>query len=127
MLDVGLLGASSHINPSSIIKGNALFTEFKGALTENFVCQELLATGGIQANYWSSDSSEGEVDFVYECNNTVIPVEVKAEVNLRAKSLRSFITRYDLKKGYRVSLAGFKDQEWIENVPLYAISMLPGF
>lgn len=127
MLDVGLLGASSHINPSSIIKGNALFTEFKGALTENFVCQELLATGRIQANYWSSDSSEGEVDFVYECNNTVIPVEVKAEVNLRAKSLRSFITRYDLKKGYRVSLAGFKDQEWIENVPLYAISMLPGF
>ena len=127
MLDVGLLGASSHINPTSIIKGNALFTEFKGALTENFVCQELLATGGIQANYWSSDSSEGEVDFVYACNNTVIPVEVKAEVNLRAKSLRSFITRYDLRKGYRVSLAGFKDQEWIENVPLYAISMLPGF
>ncbi len=126
MLDVGLLGAASHISPTSIIEGNTLFTEFKGALTENFVCQELLSTGGIRANYWSSDSSDGEVDFIYESNNAVIPVEVKAEINLRSKSLRSFITRYDVKKGYRLSLAGFKDQEWVTNIPLYAMNMLPG-
>ena len=126
MLDVGLLGAASHISPTTLIDGNALFTEFKGALTENYVCQELLAEGGIHANYWSSDKSDGEVDFVYEANGAVIPVEVKAEVNLRAKSLRSFVSRYDIKKGYRLSLAGFTDQGWVENIPLYATTMLPG-
>lgn len=127
LLDVGLLSAASRISPSSLIDGNALFTEFKGALTENYVCQELLAEGGVKANYWSSDNSSGEVDFIYEDRGTVIPVEVKAEVNLRSKSLRSFTSRYGLAKGYRLSLAGFKDQEWIENIPLYAVNMLPGF
>lgn len=126
MLDVGLLGAASHISPTSLIDGNSLFTEFKGALTENYVCQELLAEGGIHATYWSSESSDGEVDFVYEASESIMPVEVKAEINLRAKSLRSFMNRYDIEKGYRLSLAGFKDQEWVENIPLYAVTMLPG-
>lgn len=125
MLDVGLLAAACHINPSSLIDGNSLFTEFKGALTENYVCQELLANRGIRADYWSSDSSDGEVDFIYESDGAIIPVEVKAEINLRSKSLRSFITRYDIEKGYRLSLAGFKDQGWVENIPLYAMNMLP--
>lgn len=127
MLDVGLLGAASNISSTSLIEGTSLFTEFKGALTENYVCQELLAAGGIQANYWSSEKSDGEVDFVYEMNGKIIPVEVKAELNLRSKSLRSFLSRYGIGKGYRLSLAGTKDQEWVENIPLYAMNMLPGF
>lgn len=126
MLDVGLLGAATRIDVHSIIEGNALFTEFKGALSENYVCQELLASGGIAPHYWSSKSSDGEVDFVYETKGAVIPVEVKAEVNLRAKSLRSFVTKYDLERGYRLSLAHFEKQPWLTNIPLYALSLLPG-
>lgn len=125
--DVGLLGAASRLNPSIILEKNALFSEFKGSLTENYVCQELVGQCGIKPYYWSAENSQGEVDFVYDFNNVVMPVEVKAEVNLRAKSLRAFVDRYDLDKGLRLSLSGFKEQDWLTNMPLYATSMLPEF
>lgn len=125
--DVGLLGAASMLDPSVLLEKNALFSEFKGSLTENYVCQELVGQCGIKPYYWSAENSQGEVDFVYAFNNAVMPVEVKAEVNLRAKSLRSFVERYQLEKGLRLSLSGFEEQDWLINMPLYATSMLPEF
>ena len=125
--DVGLLGAASQLNPLTILEKNALFSEFKGSLTENYVCQELVGQCGIKPCYWSAENSQGEVDFVYAFNNAVMPVEVKAEVNLRAKSLRAFVERYQLERGLRLSLSGFEEQDWLINMPLYATSMLPDF
>ncbi len=125
--DVGLLGAASLLDPSVLLEKNALFSEFKGSLTENYVCQELVGQCGIKPYYWSAENSQGEVDFVYAFNNAIMPVEVKAEVNLRAKSLRSFVERYQLEKGLRLSLSGFEEQDWLINMPLYATSLLPEF
>lgn len=125
--DVGLLGAASMLDPSVLLEKNVLFSEFKGSLTENYVCQELVGQCGIKPYYWSAENSQGEVDFVYAFNNAIMPVEVKAEVNLRAKSLRSFVERYQLEKGLRLSLSGFEEQDWLINMPLYATSMLPEF
>lgn len=125
LFDVGLLGAASRLDPAVLIEGNELFTEFKGALTENYVCQELVATGKVKPYYWSAENSRGEVDFVYDTKNQIMPVEVKAEINLRSKSLRAFVEKYGLERGLRLSLAGFDEQGWLVNMPLYATSMLP--
>ncbi len=124
LLDVGLLGAASQLDPVAIIEGNTLFTEFKGSLAENYVCQELIADD-LKLCYWSAENSQGEIDFIYSYRNQVVPIEVKAEVNLRAKSLRSFVGKYELPKGLRLSLARFEEQDWLVNMPLYATSMLP--
>ena len=125
LLDVGLLAAASRLDVSTLIKGNDLFEEFKGALTEQYVCQQLVATGEVLPWYWANDNSTAEVDFIYDHKGMVWPVEVKAETNLRAKSLRLFCERYHLDHSLRLSLAGFKDQGWVTNVPLYAANMLP--
>ena len=124
-LDVGLLGAASRLDASTLVDGNRLFTEFKGALTENYVCQSLIATGKVEPRYWSAENSTGEVDFVYDYAGRVVPVETKAELNLRAKSLRTFVERNGLGPGVRLSLASFERQDWVVNVPLYAAGLLP--
>lgn len=124
LLDVGLLGAASELSASTLVQGDALFTEFKGALTENYACQEIVALGATPF-YWASESSTAEVDFVYSLDGKVAPTEVKAETNLRSKSLRSFLERYGIEKGIRLSLAGFDDQPWVANMPLYATNLLP--
>lgn len=127
LFDVGLLGAASKLDSRSTVAGNSLFTEFKGALTENYVCQALLATGLVKPRYWSAENSRGEVDFVYDFNGKVIPVEVKAEENLKAKSLKAFIDKYGLSKGLRASLSNYREQDWLLNIPLYTIgSAVPG-
>lgn len=125
MLDTGLLGAASRLSARTLLEGNALFTEFKGSLTENFVCQQIVASGAVIPYYWSSESSNGEVDFVYDFDGTVVPLEVMAEVNLRAKSLKSFLAKYKIEQGLRLSLAGFEEQSWVVNLPLYAANTLP--
>ena len=127
LLDVGLLGAASRLDASTIVEGSRLFTEFKGSLTENFVCQSLVTTGKVVPYYWSAESSTGEVDFVYDFAGRIVPVETKAELNLRAKSLRTFIERNGLGSGIRLSLAGFDHQSWVTNVPLYAVGLLPDY
>lgn len=123
--DVGLLGAANKIGPSILLEGNNLFCEFKGALAENYVCQELIATNKIIPHYWSAGNSSGEVDFVYDYDRLVVPVEVKAATNLRAKSLRLFVEKNQLGKGLRLSLDGFREQDWVVNLPLYAAGLLP--
>ena len=127
MFDVGLLGAASDLSAQTLLEGSALFTEFKGALSENYVCQQLVASGEMTPSYWSAEKSDGEVDFLYGYEGRVVPVEVKAETNLRAKSLKSFMGKYEIGKGIRLSLAGFEKQERIVNIPLYAADVLPGW
>lgn len=120
-LDVGLLCALSRLDASSIVDGNALFTEFRGALTEQYVCQQLVSDCNLSPCYWSAENSRGKVDFLVQRGGRVYPIEVKAEANLRSKSLRAFSGRYPGTVPRRFSLSGFCDQGWMRNVPLYAI------
>ena len=82
--------------------------------------------GRVEPHYWSAENSTGEVDFVYDYAGRVVPVEAKAELNLRAKSLRTFVAANGLASGLRLSLAGFDRRSWVTNVPLYAVDLLPG-
>lgn len=118
--DVGLLSAHANIDSSIVLEKEKLFTEFKGALTEQYVAQELI-NKGFALNYYSNEHSTSEVDFLLQEKNEIIPLEVKAEKNLQAKSLSAFISKFETKKAVRTSLTKFKNQEIIDNVPLYMI------
>ena len=121
MLDIGLLGAMSGLSPAAMVDGGGIFTEFKGALTEQYVCQQLVSDCGLAPFYWSAENSSGEIDFLVQDGSGVYPIEVKAEENLRAKSLRAFNERYEGMSPRRFSMSGFRDQGWMRNIPLYAI------
>lgn len=121
LLDIGLLGAMYELNPEAILAGSAVFTEFKGALTEQYVCQELIASCGFTPFYWSAENSTGEIDFLVQGGGKIYPIEVKAKENLKAKSLRAFAGKYDGVHARRFSMSGYRDQDWMRNVPLYAI------
>ena len=120
-LDIGLLCALSGLDTSSIADGNVLFTEFKGALTEQYVCQQLVSDCGLSPYYWSAENSRGEIDFLVQRGSGIYPIEVKAEESLRSKSLRAFSERYSGTIPRRFSLSGFRDQGWMRNVPLYTV------
>lgn len=122
LLDVGLLGAMSGLEPSVIVNGNAVFTEFKGALTEQYVCQQLVSACGLTPYYWSAENSTGEIDFLVQHKNRVVAIEVKAEENLRAKSLRAFKDKRPDVTALRFSMSGYREQGWMRNVPLYAVA-----
>ena len=121
MVDVGLLGAMSDLPPDAVIARSKVFTEFKGALTEQYVCQQLIAECGLTPYYWSAENSLGEIDFLVQ-DGGVFAIEVKAEENLRAKSLRAFKGAHPEVSAVRLSLSGYREQEWMHNVPLYAVS-----
>ncbi len=122
LLDVGLLGAISGLEPSTIVNGSAVFTEFKGALTEQYVCQQLVSECGLAPYYWSAENSTGEIDFLVQHKNRVVAIEVKAEENLRAKSLRAFKEKHPDAVALRFSMSGYREQDWMRNVPLYAMA-----
>lgn len=124
LVDVGLLAAMTDLDAKTLLKGNAIFTEFKGALTEQYVCQQLISDLGTIPYYWSAENSSGEVDFVLQHSGSVIPLEVKAEENLQAKSLKYFITNNGLPFGVRTSMSDYRKQDKLINLPLYAISQL---
>ncbi len=106
---------------SSTISGNRIFTEFKGALTEQYVCQQLLSDCKLQPFYWSAENSRGEVDFLLQNESRIYPIEVKAEENLRSKSLRAFNMKYADMNPRRFSLSGYRDEDWMRNIPLCTI------
>lgn len=120
-LDTGLLGALSGLDAQILIKKNDLFTEFKGALTEQFVLQQLINENNIHPNYWSNNTSTNEIDFIIELQQNLFPLEVKAEINLQSKSLKSYYNQFKPRISIRTSLAHFKKEDWIVNIPLYAI------
>lgn len=120
MLDVGLMGAMADTPADDILVGNNIFSEYKGAFTELYVLTQL-KTLGIPIYYHSVDKSTIEIDFVIQYNSKIIPIEVKAEVNVKAKSLRTFISDNPSLKGVRYSMLPYKDQGWMVNIPLYAV------
>ncbi len=123
LLDCGLLGCMADAPASQMLVGNNVFKEFKGAFTEQFVLQQLVSMG-ISTYYWSSNSTPAEIDFVIQTDKRVIPIEVKAEENVRAKSMSEYIKnhpQYSL-KGLRISMLGYQDQDWMENIPLFGIT-----
>lgn len=127
MHDVGLLGAMSCISPSMLLDGDALFTNFKGAMTEQFVLQEL-AANGITPNYWSSDSGNAEVEFVVQGEKDAFPVEAKAGINTKAKSLKVYRELFNPPYAIRTSLQPHHDGETVKDIPLYAFGLhIPRF
>lgn len=123
-LDVGLLGAQSGLDAKTLIDGNAIFTQYKGALTEQYILQQLLYNENIKIHYWTPNTGIAEVDFVVQLSGRVIPIEVKAEENLKAKSLKSFNEKYAPELSIRTSMSNFRAEKNLTNLPLYAISIL---
>ncbi|MCL2040938.1 MAG: ATP-binding protein [Bacteroidales bacterium] len=120
--DTGLLGAMSKLNAKTLIDGNAVFTEFKGALTEQFVFQQLKLQEDLSIHYFPFDNSKFEVDFVIQnAEDEVIPVEVKAGENLRARSFKLFCEKFRPKTAVRTSLSDYRQESWMTNVPLYVV------
>lgn len=120
LLDCGLLACMTDASADQMLIGDNVFTEFKGAFTEQYVLQQLLALG-LKPYYWSNTKTPSEIDFVIQDSQRVIPIEVKAEENVRARSLAQFIKDTPGLKGLRISMKGYVDQEWMENIPLIAI------
>lgn len=120
LLDTGLLGALSHTPPSLMLLGNHVMEEAKGSFTENFVATQLFAAGRSMVYYYSKDDSTLEIDFLVQHETSIIPVEVKAEENLRSKSLHHFVSAHPDQRGLRFSMSDYREQDWMVNVPLYA-------
>ena len=121
MSDIGLMGAMSNLPAQSLVSGNVLFAGFKGALTEQYVMQQLKNNSQLSIYYWSADNSRGEIDFLVQSGNDIIPIEVKAEENLQAKSLRLFVARNPGMHGMRLSMSPYREQDWMTNYPLYSV------
>lgn len=119
-LDVGLLGAKTNIHAKVLLDGCRIFEEFKGALTEQFVAQQLKASDR-ELYYYSTENSSGEIDFVIQQEMLCVPIEVKAEENLRARSLRAFCDKYKPEIAIRSSMSNYREQDWMVNVPLYVL------
>lgn len=121
VLDIGLLCCMAGLQSETLLDGNTLFVEFKGALTEEYVCQQLKTIDDLGLYYYTNDRNSCEVDFVVDTGKDVIPVEVKAEVNLKSKSLKMYRERFSPNMSIRTSLADYKKEDWLINLPLYAI------
>ena len=124
LVDVGLLGCMTGLRQRTLLDGNELFTEFKGALTEQYVCQQLKTIQDLDIYYYTNDRGSCEVDFVVDTGEEIVPLEVKAEVNLKAKSLKNYHEKYNPPISIRTSMADYKKEDWIVNLPLYAIEEL---
>ena len=119
ILDVGLLNAMAKVDQKILLERNTILVEFKGALTEQFVAQQLKINHDIY--YWVASNATAEVDLLIQFQNEIIPIEVKAEENLKSKSLKIFVEKYKPSKAIRTSMNGYREQDWLTNVPLYAI------
>ena len=120
-LDVGLLSCMAGLHQKVLLNGNDLFKEFKGALTEQYVLQQLKSARGLQTYYWTADKGTAEIDFVISNGMDIAPVEVKAETNLQAKSLKNYRDKFQPKQSIRTSMADYKVEEGLLNLPLWAI------
>ena len=127
LVDIGLLIAMTDLDAKVIIEGNKIFTEFKGSLTEQYILQQLISDVGVIPYYYSTQNSKGEIDFLVQGKTSVIPIEVKAEENLRAKSLRAFCDKYNPDYAVRTSMSDYREQDWMTNIPLYNIDRITTF
>ena len=124
ILDIGLLGAMSELDANSILNGNEVFIEFKGALAEQYVHQELVSENKYSLYYYGTNSATFEMDFMIQKERKVVPIEVKAEVNLQSKSLKAYCDKYKPELAYRLSMKDYEKQSWMTNIPLYAVCKL---
>ena len=121
MLDVGLLGAMTDLQADTIIDGNRIFEEFKGAITEQYVLQQFKTIKDLPVFYWSNETSRAEIDFVIQIKSDVVPVEVKAERNLQAKSLKVYMEKFKPNYAIRTSMADYKKTDNLIDLPLYTL------
>jgi uncharacterized protein len=119
LVDIGLLNAMANVNQQILLQKNNILTEYKGALTEQYIAQELLLKCDIF--YWTAENGTAEVDFIVQKNDAIIPIEVKAEENLKAKSLKVFVEKFNNSNSIRCSMHTYRKENWLENIPLYAI------
>ena len=124
LVDVGLLSCMVGLRQGVLLDGNELFKEFKGALTEQYVLQQLKTLKGVQPYYWTAGRGTAEVDFVIDTGNAIIPIEVKAEVNLQAKSLKTYREKFNPALSIRTSMADYKKEDWLMNWPLWAVEII---
>ena len=124
IVDVGLLGCMTGLRQRTLLDGDDLFVEFKGALTEQYVCQQLKTIEDLGIYYYTNDRGSCEIDFVVDNGEQIVPIEVKAETNLRAKSLKTYRERFEPELSVRTSMADYKKEDWLLNLPLYAIEQI---
>ena len=124
LIDVGLLGAMSELEAESILEGNDIFIEFKGALSEQYVLQQLISDTEYTPYYYGTEKATFEQDFLIQKGKNIIPIEVKAETNIHSQSLRAYCDKYHPERAVRFSALKYMNQEWMENIPLYAVCNL---
>lgn len=124
LLDVGLLCAMAKIDAQTIIEGNNIFIEFKGALTEQLVLTELKSNTNVPIFYWSSETGIAEIDYIIQMGHNNIPIEVKSNENLQSKSLKNFVQKYNTKINIRTSMSNYRKEDWLINIPLYLIGKI---
>ena len=127
LVDIGLLSCMVRLRQDVLLDGNDLFKEFKGALTEQYVLQQLKTLKDLNTYYWTNDRNSAEIDFLVDNGAAIIPLEVKAEVNLQSKSLKTFRDKFGPKTSVRTSMADYKKENWLINLPLYAIRNIYNF
>ena len=127
MVDIGLLGAMTDLNVESLLEGNRIFIEFKGAMAEQYVHQQLVSTTSYIPYYYSNVKSRNEIDFLIQIKGAVIPIEVKAEENLQSKSLKAYVDKYKPAYAVRTSMKDYRKQNWLINLPLWCVSGLSEF
>ena len=121
-VDIGLLNAMGNLDAKILLNKNQILTEYKGAMTEQFICQQLNMKHGLY--YWVAPNATAEIDFVVQHENEIIPIEVKAEENLKSKSLKVFVDKYENKHATRLSMSEYRVSDWLTNYPIYAINSI---
>lgn len=121
LLDVGLLAAMAEIDEKTLLNGNEIFVEFKGSLTEQYVLCQLKQCTDLNVFYWTADTGTAKIDFITQIRGNNVPIEVKASENLQAKSLKTFVQKYNTEINVRTSMSNYRKEDWLINVPLYSI------
>lgn len=121
LLDVGLLGAMADLDVKTILEGSNIFKEFKGSLTEQYVLCQLKQCTELNVFYWTAENATAEIDFITQIGQNNVPIEVKATENLQAKSLKTFVEKYNTIINVRTSMSDYKKEDWVINIPLYCI------
>lgn len=121
LLDVGLLAAMAEIDEKTLLDGNEIFVEFKGSLTEQYVLCQLKQCTDLNVFYWTADTGTAKIDFITQIRGNNVPIEVKASENLQAKSLKTFVQKYNTEINVRTSMSNYRKEDWLINVPLYSI------
>lgn len=123
LLDIGLLGAMTGLNAKTIIKGNKMFSEFQGILSRQYVIQQLMPDAKNNIYYWVSDTSNGEIDFLLEYEDGLVPVDIPVNEYFSGRNLKSYCNKYHPEMAVRTSISDYHVKDWMMNIPLYGIGV----